>query len=196
MPLERFDPDLTTLELVRDPSRGRVLEQVLDWLTRNVRASRLFRACNLDLTAEDIANDVFMRAMQSATVTEGRFEARGVGSFRVYLRSMIDSVILDEHNKRLALKRGGAQRHEPVSESLAAGRVWGADPTTPSREIVSRESVHGMLARLEDSEREVFVLHAMAQMDFPEIARRLGGTDSAHRSRYDRARKKLLRALA
>jgi RNA polymerase sigma factor (sigma-70 family) len=52
-----------------------------------------------------------------------------------------------------------------------------------------------MLARLDVAEREVFVLHAMAQMDFPEIARRLGGTDSAHRSRYDRARKKLQRSM-
>jgi RNA polymerase sigma factor (sigma-70 family) len=196
MQLERLDPELTTLELVSDPSKDRVLEQVLDWLTRAVRSSRLFRACNLDLTAEDIAHDVFMRAMHSSTVTEGRFEARGVGSFRVYLRSMIDSVVLDEHNKRLALKRGGSQRHEPLSESLSAGCVLGADPMTPSRELASRESVYGMLARLDVAEREVFVLHAMGQMDFPEIARRLGGTDSAHRSRYDRARKKLLRAMA
>jgi RNA polymerase sigma factor (sigma-70 family) len=66
---------------------------------------------------------------------------------------------------------------------------------TPSRELASRESVYGMLARLDVAEREVFVLHAMAQMDFPEIARRLGGTDSAHRSRYDRARKKLQRSM-
>lgn len=195
MPLEPLALDVSTVELVRRPDPGHALHQLLVWLERAVRANPRFRRSGLELTAQDIANDALMRALRSETVLSGRFESRGVGSFRGYVRSMIDSVIADEQSRRLAQKRGGRAVHEPLTDSYLPSQLRERDPRTPSREVSSREQVERHLARLDTLERKVVVLHVYERCDFPEIAARLGGTDSAHRSRFDRARRKLLRGL-
>ncbi len=195
MPLAPLAPDLSTIEIVRRPDPGAALHQLLVWLERAVQANPRFRRSGLELTAQDIANDALMRALRSETVRSGRFESRGVGSFRGYVRSMIDSVIADEQGRRLAQKRGGRAMHEPLTDSCTPFQLRERDPRTPSLEVSSREQVERHLARLDTLERKVVVMHVYEHCDFLEIAVRLGGTDSAHRSRFDRARRKLLRGL-
>jgi len=196
LPLEPLAPDLSTLEIVRRRDHGDAMHQLLVWLERAVRANPRFRRSGLDLTAQDIASDALMRALRSETVLSGRFESRGIGAFRGYVRSMIDSVIADEVSRRLAQKRGGRLVHEALSDSYRPSQLRERDPRTPSREVSSREQVELHLARLEPLERQVVILHVYERCDFPEIAARLGGSDSSHRSRFDRARRKLLRGLA
>lgn len=196
MPLEPLAPDLSTLEIVRRRESSDAWNALLLWLERAVRANPRFRRSGLDLTAQDIAGDALMRAIRSETVQSGRFESRGVGAFRGYARSMIDSVIADEVSRRLAQKRGGRLVHEPLSDSYLPSQLRERDPRTPSREVSGREQVERHLARLEPLERQVVILHVYERCDFPEIAARLGGSDSSHRSRFDRARRKLLRGLA
>ncbi|MBM3991265.1 MAG: sigma-70 family RNA polymerase sigma factor [Planctomycetes bacterium] len=196
MPLDPLAPGLSTLEIVRHGGVSDACNALLLWLERAVRANPRFRRGGVELTAQDIAGDALMRAMCSETVQSGRFESRGVGAFRGYVRSMIDSVIADEVSRRLAHKRGGRLVHEPLSDSYLPSQLRERDPRTPSREVSGREQVDRQLARLDPLEREVVILHVYERCDFPEIAARLGGSDSSHRSRFDRARRKLLRGLA
>lgn len=155
-------------------------------------------ALAISLTPEDILHLVLVRVQRSTQFQNGCFDNRGEGSFRAFLREVADSVIHDELRKQSALKRGGHHTFVSldsgpdtdvsavlVGESGGQLLGRGAEPT-PSSTARHNELFEQILQHLTGVDRELWQLKHVSGLSDVEIAKRLGTTDSAVRSRHHR----------
>lgn len=123
--------------------------------------------------ADDLAQDVFVRVVQSAGGYEPR-ERERAWLFRIARNAAID------HRRRTAV------RPQPAGEAR--------EPTTAPVQAL-RSALVEALARLPDGEREAFLLAELGGLSYAEIAVALDLTPAAVRSVLYRARLSLRAAL-
>lgn len=94
--------------------------------------------------AEDLTQSAFAALLAEEWLA--RFEpARG--SFRTYLRTCVDGLVLDEKAARRRLKRGGGQPEHSLDFAAAERELALADPAPAPDEIFEREWQREILTR-------------------------------------------------
>lgn len=129
--------------------------------------------------ADEIAQDVFVRAWQKLSLF------RGESQFGTWLHRLAINVILAKRAD-LAKQRGRYSDDEAVFERLQSRSV----------QHETRVDFESALARLPDGAREVFVLHDIEGYKHEEIAELLGVTAGTSKSQLHRARMTLRDCLA
>jgi RNA polymerase sigma-70 factor (ECF subfamily) len=134
----------------------------------------LRRAVGQTDTARDLTQDVFLRVSRTAVPKAGE------GEVTVWLFSIARNLALDHHRKRM-------RRPNPVA-------LVDEDSRLPTQDVDF--AVNQALARLDDLDRDVFLMREMAGLGYQEIAGVCGLTPDAVRSRIHRARLELRGQLA
>ena len=150
--------------------------ELYELISADVFAFALSRLCDRT-DAEDVLHDTFVKLFKYSS----RYEPRGKPM------AWILTVTLNTARRHTELKR----RHISYDESIGE--------QTPSGEsledaLVSSELLKSLFSVLDDSEREIVVLHAVSGLRHREIAALLGLPLSTALSKYNRAIKKLKRA--
>lgn len=145
-------------------------------------AARIHSLCrrmlNPDL-ADDVAQDVFVRAWQKLHLF------RGESAFGTWLHRLAINVVLGKRAEASRL-RSRYTDDETVWERAAA-RPYAAD---------TKMDFEAALARLPDGAREVFVLHDIEGYKHEEIATLLGVSAGTSKSQLHRARMALRDVMA
>jgi RNA polymerase sigma-70 factor (ECF subfamily) len=133
--------------------------------------------------ADDVAQDAFVRAWQSLD----RFElGRPFGPWvcRIAANLAINHV------------RSPVAREDPLPEGHGETRATLANPLDTVLDGEAHRLLHEALETLPPEQRAVFVLRAVEDLSYGEIAEALGLSPGTVMSRLFRAREKLVRALA
>ncbi|MCL6489030.1 MAG: sigma-70 family RNA polymerase sigma factor [Alicyclobacillus mali] len=134
--------------------------------------------------AEDIAQDVFLRAWQHY----GDFQ--GHSSIKTWLLSITA-------NRARDVLRSGAERRELADEGEAFARqVEPTDPADVVADKLARDAVWRAIRALPETYREVMELYYGNDLTTHEVAEVLGIRDQTVRTRLHRGRQLLERALA
>ena len=134
----------------------------------------LRRAVGQTEAARDLTQDVFLRVSRTAIPPAEDGQVTG------WLFSIARNLALDHHRKRV-------RRPTPVALVDEASR-----PPTQDVEVAVNEA----LARLDDLDRDVFLMREMSGLGYQEIAQACGLTPDAVRSRIHRSRLELRAQLA
>ena len=122
--------------------------------------------------AEDLAQDVFATFLETLDRFEGRSQVR------TWLFGIL-------HNKVRERRRDHyrEQQNDPIDEVFESrfdsDGKWASPPRDPDRAIASEEiakALTGCMGDLHSSQREVFVLREMEDLESPEICKILGIT--------------------
>ncbi len=81
----------------------------------------------------------------------------------------------------------GQPMHEPLSEDR--------EPTSDCALADLRQQVHEALGQLDETSREIVLLHYFSQLSYDEMSRALGVSTASIHGRLQRARKKLAKEL-
>jgi RNA polymerase sigma-70 factor (ECF subfamily) len=173
-----------TLELARRIQGGdrsawdELYRRTHDELLFLVRA-RLGARLRAALESEDILQSAAIEAFQALP----RFEARGPGSLRRFLHTLVLNKIRDRADTFGAQKRAGAV---PLSESVLAVVE---DPSSAAVRYHdgAYDRLEVALQSLPADLREVLVLRRIEGLASQEVAERLGRSDAAVRKAYSRA---------
>lgn len=174
-------PDARLVDLAREGQA-----RAFDELVRRYR-ERVYRLCFKILRHEDDALEASQDAFLSAYRGIPRFKSES--TFSTWLYRVATNAALMKYRKR----RDGHVSYEQSQSALEdlepmAIADWSAQPLdvlldTETREILSRE-----MDKLPDNEREVFVLRDIMEQSNEQVARELGITVAAVKSRLHRAR--------
>ncbi|MCI0585397.1 MAG: sigma-70 family RNA polymerase sigma factor [Planctomycetes bacterium] len=165
-------------------------------LLEHARRHPLMSRLSALFSAEDLVHECLLRVLDRRVLA--RFEDRGAGSLRGLLVTILDRVMKDESRRASARKRGGAagsraraDGDRPAELDLAGGRE-------PSPTVAARAAEIEDLCRrvLPPSDFEVWRSFELVGSTSEEIARRIGSTPGAVRSRVRRIRERLVRELA
>jgi RNA polymerase sigma-70 factor (ECF subfamily) len=130
------------------------------------------------LESEDVLQSVALEAFRALP----RFEHRGEGSLRRFLRALVLNKLRDRADTFNAAKRsGGVALDGEAAERLAAPDVEPvyADPVY--------DRLERALAELPDEMREVVLLRRVEERPSAEVAERMNKSDEAVRKLYSRA---------
>jgi RNA polymerase sigma-70 factor (ECF subfamily) len=133
--------------------------------------------------ADDVAQEAFVRAYRSLH----RFDTSR--PFGPWIRRIAANLAVSH-------LRSPRAREEELSESIQAPADAGSDPLGGVIAREAREALGRALSRLPAEQRVVFVLRAMEELTYAEIADALGISEGTVMSRLFRAREKLRVALA
>lgn len=144
---------------------------------------RRFARGRLPRWARDVADtpDLVQETLLQVFKHIDRFEIRGDGALRAYMRQALMNRIRNE------LRRA---HRRPAGEALADDAA--ADGPSPLEEAIGVEAVEryeAALARLKDDDRELLVARLELGLSYPEIAEATGRTNS------NAARMAVVRAL-
>jgi RNA polymerase sigma-70 factor, ECF subfamily len=145
-------------------------------------SSRIHSLCRRmldDELADDVAQDVFVRAWQKLNLF------RGESTFGTWLHRLAINVVLGKRAD--AVKRRNRFITDEVVMEQAAARPYAGDV---------RMDFEAALARLPSGAREVFVLHDIEGYKHEEIATLLGVTAGTSKSQLHRARMALRDVMA
>ena len=156
----------------------------------------VFRQVRSKTTAEDLAQDVFVRVVQNAS--SFKHEAR----FTTWVYSIARNLVID-HLRKMSLRRHPSLDHgsgkEPDGPTLGE-RVADEHPSTSAdRQAMSTdigERIAVAVESLPSEQREVFLLRQMAKVPFKEIAKMTGVPENTVKSRMRYALERLQEALA
>lgn len=126
--------------------------------------------------AEDLVQKVFMRLIQ-------RSRGQPIEHVQRYLFQVATSVLYDERRHAQSHHRA---EHDPIEESEHLLH----DEVTPERVLLCEESVARVVAALRElpeRTREVYVMRAMRQRKFADIAARIGISKRAAQGHMARA---------
>ena len=125
--------------------------------------------------AEDVVQDVFVRAWMSRREFDGR-------STGMWLRKIADNRCVDILRRRKRLSLEALPEDAAAAGDIADG---GCSPATIRA-----------LRALSDEDRAIVLWRVMDGLSHAEIARRLKLSDAAVRKRFERAKKRLAEALS
>jgi RNA polymerase sigma-70 factor (ECF subfamily) len=155
--------------------------------TRRVYAICL-RFTGSDTEAQDLTQEVFLRVFKSLK----SFRA-GEGAFVVWLTRLTRNLLID-HYRRTRLDRAtdSIEDQLPVLEEKTAvgGRADGMLAGREASELLSRA-----LGKLSPELRETVILRDLEEMEYREIAQVLNVPEGTVKSRLNRGRAELARAL-
>lgn len=135
----------------------------------------VLRSCSDPTVAEDLTQDVFVRALRAETNTPEE------ASERPWLFRIARNLVIDRW-------RQTERRPQPVAVSDT-----GPIAVTPSQGL--RIDLDQALSDLPEAEREAFILREVAGLSYAEICEIAGASEAAIRSRIYRARQQLRTAL-
>ena len=144
-------------------------ESYVFWLVRRLAGSTA--------DAEDLSQEVWLRVYARAR------QFSGGEAFRGWLRTIVIRCCVDLRRRRRA--RGGDRVETPAGEPPAS---------RPAPPLLRLDLERGLAALPEES-RQVVVLHDVEGMGHAEVARALGISEEASRSRLSRARRALRERL-
>ncbi len=133
--------------------------------------------------ADDVAQEAFLKAWQSLD----RFDlGRPFGPWvcRIAANQAVNHV------------RSPRSREDPLPEGHGETRATGGSPLDAVLDTEAHQVLSDALETLPAEQRAVFVLRAMEEMSYAEIAETLGLSPGTVMSRLFRAREKLARAVA
>lgn len=149
--------------------------ELYELISPDVYAFALSKTANRD-NAEDITHDTFIQIYKYAR----RYEPRGKPMAWIFTAEL--NLIRRQYTLN--------SRHMTYDDTLDTAS---SDDTADN--ISSKILVNELLLRLDESEREVVVLHIVSGMKHKEIAELIGAPISTVLSRYNRAIKKLQNKL-
>lgn len=123
--------------------------------------------------AEDIANQVFLRAMQAI----GRYQHRSVPEFNAWIFRIAKNVVVDNWRAK--------RDTVPLDEALATERGETLDAHFES--LSRHEELQDAMQVLTEDQREVLILRFGMDMSHREIAERMGRNEPAIRALQFRA---------
>ncbi len=132
--------------------------------------------------AEDLTNQVFLRAMQAI----GRYEHRSVSEFNAWLYRIAKNVVVDNWRSR--------RDTVPLDEALVAERGETLDAHFES--LARRDELRQAMARLTDDQRQVLTYRFGLGLTHGEAARLLGRNEPAVRALQFRAVSALRKIMA
>jgi len=178
---DRWGTDATVIERsLADPERfgaicERYFRQIHQYLARLVGSEM----------AADLAADVFVAAFSQ----RHRYD-RDRDCARPWLYGIATNIVgnhrRQEQRRYRALTRARADDVSPSDEDLIADRVTA---------LASRPALAAALARLDDRDRDVLLLVALADLSYDEVAQSLGVPYGTVCSRLSRARRRLRDSL-
>lgn len=144
-----------------------------------IKSHPVFRALSNFMGEEDVLQEVLLRFLERRALD--RFEDRGPGSLRAYVKKFADRVLRDLLRSCIAKKRGGEAEVGEVDS--------GVREAAPGPSTVVRHADHMAWCRdaLPEQQSEAWELHVENGLDFEEIAGRLKCTAAAVRGRVFRA---------
>ena len=148
-----------------------------------------YRLLGNDADALDAVSEAFVRAFRGAKTFKGRASAR-TWFYRIVVNTSLDL----QRQRRRAVSIEAADE-----ESLGLSDVLAADEETPLETAGRGElstKIREAIARLDEKHRTVFVLAAVQEMSYKEIAETLDISIGTVMSRLFYARKYLQRSLA
>ena len=201
MAFERLDPDHSSLEVwtkAGDPRFVGLFLKLQAELRREIVHHQGMTALRRTHDPEDLLQAVFARALADERLRTGAFEHRGTGSLRAYLHTFVNSVIVDEIRKLSARKRNDARPPDAAGQDsrdeLPGEGPPSLDPT-PTCIARTHEIESRILAQLQPTDRTIWQLKTEGGLGFAAIARRIGTTESAVRSRYFRLKEELSQTI-
>ena len=123
---------------------------------------------------DDVVQEVFLVVHRKLASFEGR------SSLRTWLWTIVRRVVRDHLRKR-----GNASEGEPLAEDQASS--W-LGPAEALEQKAAVEILDALLARMPESQREVFVMYEVEEMTGGEIAEALGVNENTVRTRLRAAR--------
>jgi len=133
--------------------------------------------------AEDVVQEGFLRVHLHAS----RYKY-GVAKFSTWVYRIVRNLAIQEMRKQR--RRSGRELELPITESPGGG------PDELAVEAEFNEAFQKALEGLPADQRTVFVLREVQNMSYKEIAKVVGVRTGTVRSRLNRARNALARALA
>lgn len=162
-------------------------EDLVRTYTRRVY-SICYRFTGRDSEAQDLTQEVFLKVFRNM-----RSFRSGEGSFGVWLARLTRNLLID-HYRRSKNERATASIEDqlPVLEERAAieGRT---EAVLAGRE--ASEALQKALGKLSPELRETVILRDVEGLEYREIARVLGVPEGTVKSRLNRGRSELARAL-
>jgi len=146
----------------------------------------LHRRVGLDL-ADDLASETFVVAFRR----RADFDA-AQGSARPWLFGIATNLV--RHHRRTERRKLGAYARTGVDPVAVDAAFDSADDRLQAD--VAKPILAKALAGLNRKDRDVLLLHAWAELTYPEIARALAIPTGTVRSRLNRARRRLREPLA
>ena len=191
-----------TEALVGGAKRGdrEALEALLEAHLDDVRA---FVRLQLDprVRVRESTSDVVQSVCREVLEGLGRFEYRGVGSFRAWLFTAALAKVRGKGRFHRAEKRDvGREEDAPVSAE-GEGRIYSgllSPEASPSEGAIGHEcalSIERAMDTLSSDHREILLLARVVGLTHREIAQRTGRTERAVRSLVHRATVALLAAF-
>jgi RNA polymerase sigma-70 factor (ECF subfamily) len=168
-------------------------------LAARIRA-RLPRSLAPAVGVEDLLQETYTLVFRNIAA----FRPVGPGAFANWVATIADNVVRDAIRAQRALKRGGGMTaqaaHPPADRSSIAPlvEVLALYERTPSRSASGREAaaaVEQALAELRPEYREALTLRFLQGLPVPEVAARMGRTESAVHKVCARGLQRLREAL-
>ncbi len=153
-----------------------LFEEHYDRLARYVAA----RVGNRDL-AEDMAGEVFLRAVESL----GSIEQRGI-PLQAWLYRVAHNLVIDHYRR--------SSRRQSVALDDVAVLAGTADPAADVEHQMTMEGVYAAMQRLNSSQQEVITLRFIGGLSSEEVGTVMGRTNGAVRE-LQRTALKALRGL-
>jgi RNA polymerase sigma-70 factor (ECF subfamily) len=177
------DPDRALVEAAAGGSRDAFDELVRRHQAAMITLARVLTSGRAD--AEDLAQDVFVRAWRSLRAF------RGESTFRTWLHRVAINVIRTSQSRERRLMRVFAPR---VRDEAPPDRASGEEPVDAV--LARRQLIDRALATLPDDLRIAVTLRDLQGLDYREIAASLDVPIGTVESRIFRARQKLKPLLA
>lgn len=174
--------ELREEELVRRAQRQDAASQKAIY---EANVQYLAAVCRRYIKDEDEVKDILQDSFITIFSRIGRFEWRGPGSLKAWMKQILVNKALMSLRSRL--------RHLTVSLEDEAGEV--ADEEVPDTDGIPLGKLQEMIRSLPDGYRTVFNLYAIEARSHKEIAAMLGISEGASFSQYSRAKSKLAKMI-
>ncbi len=183
---ELLDAEANLIERCLGGEQG-AWEELVQMHTKRVYAI-CYRFTNSGSEAQDLTQDVFLRIFR----TLGSFRA-GEGSFSVWLTRLTRNLLVDHYRRT---------KHERVTDAIEdkltvleekTGQHSRTDGMLAGRE--AGELLQAALQKLSPELREAVILRDLQEMEYREIARVLSVPEGTVKSRLNRGRAELAKAL-
>ena len=187
--------DSPTLSLLRRWHAGdakaldELIERDLPWI-RNIVSKRLGPLLRARGETEDYVQDAMVRALNYGP----SFLVSDQEQFRALLARIIENTLRDQYDFHAAEKRGAKKQVVKAPDSVITLDPPAPTVQRPSKLADGREQeafVRLALELLDPEDRKVILFREWEELGFPEVAARLGITESGARMRFNRALPKL-----
>jgi RNA polymerase sigma-70 factor (ECF subfamily) len=179
-------------------SLGQLLELYRGYLNLLARL-QIGRRLQGKVDPADLVQETFLSAHRHFAQFQGATEGELIGWLRQILASRLGDLVrryCGAQGRDVRLERELSGELDDSSRILDGGLV--AKQSSPSQQAARREQavlLADALGRLPPDYREVLILHHLEDLNFPEVARRMGRTVDSVKNLWIRALARLRRAL-